>query len=69
MFKDKNTTNAFDTLLNSFVEDIKNKQASNDISYQKACEEIASEILFLNTNGHKFRKRNISHYKKQVLKV
>ncbi len=52
MFKDKNTTNAFDILLNSFVEDIKNKRASNDISYQKACEEIASEILFLNTNGY-----------------
>ena len=56
MFKDKNTTNAFDTLLNSFVEDIKNKRASNDISYQKACEEIASEILFLNTNGQNSEK-------------
>jgi elongator complex protein 3 len=52
LFKDKNITNAFDILLNSFVEDIKNKRASNDISYQKACEEIASEILFLNTNSY-----------------
>ncbi len=29
----------------------RNKRASNDISYQKACEEIANEILSLNTNG------------------
>jgi elongator complex protein 3 len=56
LFKDKGFINASDILLNSFVKNIKSKQTSNDICYQKACEEIAREILFLNTNNHNLKK-------------
>ena len=60
MLKDKGFINSSDILLNSFVKDFKNKQVSDDVSYQKACEEIASEILFLNTNSH-YLKKEIFH--------
>jgi elongator complex protein 3 len=60
LLKDKGFINSSDIPLNTFVKDFKNKQASNDVSYQKACEEIASEILFLNTNSH-YLKKDIFH--------
>lgn len=56
MLNDKGFINSSDIPVNSFVKDFKSKQASNDVSYQKACEEIAGEILLLNTNNHHLKK-------------
>ncbi|MER5174828.1 MAG: tRNA uridine(34) 5-carboxymethylaminomethyl modification radical SAM/GNAT enzyme Elp3 [Candidatus Nitrosocosmicus sp.] len=45
MFKDKDIIHPSDVLLNSFVKNI--QKSNNDISYLKACEEIANDILSL----------------------
>ena len=46
MLKDKDIIQTSDVLLNSTINDIKNR-TNNDISYKNACEEIANEILTL----------------------
>jgi elongator complex protein 3 len=61
LFKDKGSINASSIPSNSFVKDIKGWLAGNDISYQKACEEIAGELLLLDTNSHHLKKKDIFH--------
>lgn len=50
MFKDKDIINSSDILITSSVKDIQ-RISNNYISYLKACEEIANEILSLDANS------------------
>ncbi len=62
MLKDKDIIQTPDVLLKSTINDIKNR-TNNDISYKKACEEIANEILTLDIRNP------TSSIKKEIFRI
>ncbi len=68
MLNDKDIIHSSDLLLEPFVKSKEQESIKNDILYLKACEEIANEILALNTNRILIKKEVIKIIKSKSSK-